>query len=293
MAPPIYPLNQLSSVLPLSQPSVTAARYYATAGDFVSADTTSNAVRILLPVGADSGNIVGVKLIAGTNTVTVAAQGTDTINSGTTTTYTISGIDDTRMFVSNGSGVWRATTATYTRRYDFMPSDQGFVGWTFDPALAVASTAVPTAGTLYVARVKCPTPFTATNVHLYVETAGGTLTTGQCFAGLYTAAGAKVGVTGDLSSGTASFATQYAHQFPLTAPVTGCAAGDYYVVGVFNGTTGPKLAHATKLAATLPNVGLSAPNFRAATADTGLTTTLPATLGTQTASIYAWWAAIS
>jgi hypothetical protein len=293
MAPPIYPLNQLPFVLPLSQPSATIARYFATAGELVRADTTSNAVRVLLPYGADSGNVVTVKLVAGTNGLTVAAQGGDIINSGTTTTYTISGIDDARTFVSNGSGTWTATAATYTRRYDFMPSDQGFAGWSFDPALAVASTAVPTAGTLYVARVKCPTPFTATNVHLYVETAGGTLTASQCLAGLYSSAGAKLGVTGALSSGTASFATQYAHQFPLTAPVTGLAAGDYYVAAMFNGTTGPALAHATKLAATLPNVGLAAPNFRAATADTGLTTTLPATLGTQTASIYAWWAAIS
>jgi hypothetical protein len=73
--------------------------------------------------------------------------------------------------------------------------------------------------------------------------------------------------------------------------------GQWYRVGFYaNGTTLPTFARGSSVGAVgsdLINYGLSAPTLRFSTADTGRTTTMPGTLGSQTAAPIAWWAGLS
>lgn len=178
----------------------------------------------------------------------------------------------------------------------WLPGDHGLITWTGDPEYATANTAVATAGTVYHCKVHCSTSFTATNVIIYVVSAGTVLTAGQCFAGLYNSAGSLIASTADISSGATSFATSGSYTFPLAGgPYTNLVAGDYTVAFFFNGTAGPSLARFGNVAAGLINVALSAGNYRHFTdsTNTGRTTTLPATIGTQVSNGVAWFAAIS
>jgi hypothetical protein len=176
------------------------------------------------------------------------------------------------------------------------PGDHGLVTWNGDPVYAAANSVLPTAGQVHHVRVHCPTVFTATNLIIYVVTAGVTLTSGQCFAGLYSSAGALIASTADLSSGATSFATGGSYTFPLASgPFTNQAAGDYTIAMFFNGTTGPSIARFGNVAANLPNVALASPSLRhfIDSTNTGRTTTLPATIGTQTTNGIAFFAGIS
>lgn len=180
----------------------------------------------------------------------------------------------------------------------WVPGDHGLVAANGDPAYAAANSTVSPAGTVFHCRIHCPVQFTATNIVLYVVTAGGTLTSGQCLGGLYHAGagGALVASTADLSTGANSFASAGAYTLALSGgPYTGLAAGDYTVAFFYNGTTGPALARFGNVAANLPNVGLANGTYRHFTdsTNTGRTTTLPSTIGTQTAAAIAWFAGIS
>jgi hypothetical protein len=144
------------------------------------------------------------------------------------------------------------------------------------------------AGTVFFQNIFIP-PGLVTNIHVYVQVAGGTLTASQCLAGLFD-------VNKVLLSATASQHTAWQSAGPvvmaLTSPQT--VAGGMYKVGYFyNGTTGPIFA-AQNTAAGLMNYNLSAAQSKAGTtSDTGRTTTLPATLGTQTAGVRTTWFAVN
>lgn len=163
-------------------------------------------------------------------------------------------------------------------------SDQGFHDWSHAPE-ASNSTSIPTAGTLQLVRLRARRGVTVSSVCVYVTVAGATLTAGGNFAGLYDSTGTRLGVTADQATAWASTGLK---SMALTTPAV--VADDHCYVGLFwTGTTGPSLARAT---ATVSNANLSAPSLRYATANTGLTTALPATFGAQTAANVAIWAAI-
>lgn len=172
----------------------------------------------------------------------------------------------------------------------WLPADHGLAAWSFDAASTVAGTG-PTAGVLQLARVHLASPKTITNVILNVVGAGVGLTSGQCFAGLWTAAGAKVDVTADQSGSWNSGGNKI---MALASGTYSAAAGDYYVGWWANAATSTP-TFARQGTSALVNIGLSAPNFRFATADTGLTNaaSAPSTLGTQTAASVGWFAALS
>lgn len=176
--------------------------------------------------------------------------------------------------------------------------EANYVGWTFDPATSVqAGTALATAGVGYVARVKAMSTV-VTNIVIYL-TAGGTgLTAGQCLATLHNSAGAQIGagaITGDQST---AWATSGLKVMPLTVQQGVDLYADYLVRLWFNGSGGPSLAGASNVHADLTNAGLSSPNFRFFTADSGLTTAAAAlagfqNIGAQTAHAAANWVALS
>ena len=170
------------------------------------------------------------------------------------------------------------------------PSDQGLVTWTMDVMVATANSILPAQGTLYLVRVHVPVAATVRNILAAITNAGSGLRAGQCFAGLWHASGgARVGVTADQSTG---WATTGVKTMALTSAVN-LTAGDYYIGLYANGTTLPHFARGNnQIGGAFANAGMTS-NFRVATANTGLTTTPPATLGTLTSSNTAWWLALS
>jgi hypothetical protein len=170
------------------------------------------------------------------------------------------------------------------------PVDRGLKVWNYLPQIAGAGTALPTAGVLNLQRIRRVPSTSITNIVIVVTVGGGTLTAGQCFASLFTAAGALVASTADqaVAWASASVKTMSLAGGPFAVP-----AGDYYVGLWFNGTTGPTIARHTVASSVMIQLGLTAPDLEACTADTGLTTAAPATLGAQTANAVDFWVALS
>lgn len=170
------------------------------------------------------------------------------------------------------------------------PADHGMDAWAYDPVL-VSTQTVSVAGTLYAQRLKRRSATSVTNVILHVGTAGSSLTAGQCFAALYTGAGVLVAVTADQSG---SWNSTGVKTMALVGGPYALAAGDYYVAYFSNGTTPPSFGRVSTTGGSGgANTGLTAPNLRACSADTGLTTAMPSTMGAQTVSAIVGWAAIA
>ncbi len=174
-----------------------------------------------------------------------------------------------------------------------LPEDHGLIGWSvpIDYATQVSLLSVEAgAGTLRLSLMRRLPAATITNLHIVVTTAGSGLTAGQCFAALYSRAGTRLGVTADQSTDWASVGVK---TMPLTAPVA-VPAGDYYVGLWYNGTTAPTVLRSNQGGVGVQaTIGQVAGNFNTSRADTGLTTTAPATIGAQTLSVLRWWVAVS
>lgn len=183
----------------------------------------------------------------------------------------------------------RATQIMAARAGNFGPADHNLLAWTFDPGVGMAGLLVPAAGTLNEVKLKLDTAALVSNIHMVLTNAGVTLTSGQNFAMLYSAAGVLLGSTASQHTAWQSAgAKTMALQTPVNVP-----AGYCYVGFFCNGSTLPTFCRGNQSSAPGGNVGLAAPNLRSATADTGLTTTIPDPVGTQTASATQWWAGLS
>jgi hypothetical protein len=128
-----------------------------------------------------------------------------------------------------------------------------------------------------------------TNIVTYLSSAGNTLTAGQCFAALWRVdTGALLGQTADQA---AAWATNGVKTAAIAGGPVAAPASDLIVGYWFNGTTGPAVFRTNGVA--MINLGLAAAASRFGSADTGRTTTAPATLGTISALNVAYWAALS
>lgn len=167
------------------------------------------------------------------------------------------------------------------------PAQQKLVGYSCDPAIA-AGTKILASGTLQIARVPIKTPVKVGHIYLQMTTKGATLTTGQSFVGLFDGASGKLLVSS--ADQAAAFEGATGLLTIALAEEVSLPAGEV-VVGVFSvGTTPPVLATGANVAAV--NAGVSGTSSRFATADTGLTTALPATRATPTAAAFALWTAV-
>lgn len=177
-----------------------------------------------------------------------------------------------------------------------VPTDHLLAGWTSDPAYLQAGALALGGGTLQVARVKVTNlgqlinPGQVTNVLFYLTSPGVTLTSGRNFAGLYDDSGNLLSSTADQS---ASWGSTGLKIMALSAPVSVTPWTWYKVAWFNNGLTAPTMACGQNLSASALNPGLSGSTLRWSTANGSLTTALPSTVGTQTASGNAWWAALS
>ena len=172
----------------------------------------------------------------------------------------------------------------------WVPSDQGWLSWTHDPANNVGSVPLTTSGTVYMFAVPLRQAATVSSIITSFTAGGGTLTAGQCFAGLYNSAGTRVGVTADQA---ANWATMGPKVMALTAPAN-LPAGMYYVAYLFNGTTGPTVVRGISDGQGAVNTGLTAATFRTSTGPTAQTS-LPAsiTMASRTAAFVQWLAVIA
>lgn len=168
------------------------------------------------------------------------------------------------------------------------PSDHNVDAWSMDPAAIPLNSTALTAGALNLVKLQLPSLTSINTVFVTVATAGATLTN-VGFA-LYSAAGALMTSSVNTNGATATaFQSTGVKTVTFTTPqiITG-----YFYVGFWStGTTQPALLRASQSAAM--NFNLSAPNLRFATANSGLTTAAPATLGTQSVAGNAWWVAVS
>ena len=173
--------------------------------------------------------------------------------------------------------------------YQYQPSDHGLLSWAYDPAVSVAtSTPLTNAGTANVVKLHVPEAQNITNILLYLSTQGSGLTSGQCFAALYQG-GSLLGTTADQS--TAWAASPGLKTMAISGGPVAVAAGDVYVAYWYNGTTGPAPLRGNSSASV--NLNLAAASPRWGTANTGLTTTAPGTLGTISSAVTAYWAGLS
>ena len=168
----------------------------------------------------------------------------------------------------------------------WFPIDHGFLSWNYDPHAAVSTITLTPAGTLTVVALKVNGGLVS-KVTYDVTTAGVTLTTGESFVALYQN-GVLLGSSADQSVAWASAGIQ---NTSLVSPVF-VPSGIVYAAFVYSGTTGPTLAAA---ATPLGNVGFLAASARYGTANTGVTTSLPASLATISAlsAHEAPWVAVS
>lgn len=169
-----------------------------------------------------------------------------------------------------------------------LPAETGYLAFNFAPELSQGSTALGANGTVYAQRLWTPIAISVTNVHLHVGTAGATLTSGQNFAALYNSSKTLLGTSADQTTPWASAGMK---TMALSGGPYAVAAGFFYVSVFANATTRPAFARAGNFA--IVNGLLSTANSKWATADTGRTTTMPATMGAFTAAVVAYWAGVS
>lgn len=171
------------------------------------------------------------------------------------------------------------------------PNDAGFLSWNFPPLNNVAGSATTSGSVRMVRLPRFTQPRTVTSVWMHVVAAAITPTAGQCFAGLYNIAGARQGVTADISAQLNGVDTLVG--WTLTAPVA-CPIGDYYVALLQNAGTPATLGHASATAgASATNAGLAVASAFVTNAPTAQTT-LPVsiTMGSRTLSTVPTWAGV-
>jgi hypothetical protein len=161
------------------------------------------------------------------------------------------------------------------------PADYGLIAWSVDPLSATSGSAL-TSGTGKTVLLYVPYATTITNILLEITTAGTSLTAGQSFAALYDVNGNLLRQTVDQSAAFASTGTKtmaLATSYAMTAP----GLVKVMIWSVFGGTA-PQYARAGSINASATLFGRTSAPYRTSTADTGLTTTAPSTMGAETAS---------
>lgn len=176
-------------------------------------------------------------------------------------------------------------------------ADRGFLAQNFDPAL-IGSTTGLTSGTVALARINIRYAMSVSSIYISVAAAGATLTSGQNFAGLYNATGARVAVTADQATNwsTGYSSSSSAPAIALTGAPFSLTTGFYWVAVLSVGTTPITVSRSgpTGSVASTINAGLVAGTAIAATAATGQTS-LPAsfTPSSNTLNNVAFWCALS
>lgn len=171
-------------------------------------------------------------------------------------------------------------------------NDAAFQAWNYAPFQISAASTAFTSGTVVMARLpRFTQDKTISTVYAHVAASAVTPTAGQCFAGLYNAAGTRVAVTADV--GAQYSAAPTLQTFTLTAP-TLCPVGDYWVAFLQNAATPATLGVSSGQGnASAMNAGLSAATALF-TDGPAAQTSLPAsiTMASRTLSSRTVWAGV-
>jgi hypothetical protein len=156
------------------------------------------------------------------------------------------------------------------------PALQKLLGYSFDPVVASGTFKLPTAGLLNLVRIALKEQVKISNILLFLNTKGATLTAAQNLAGLFAEGTRKL--IAEVAAATVLAEWEAANGTLITLPLaTPVVAGPGYVTFgcSYNGTTAPTFASAPVATAGLINAGVSGKNSRFATGNAGLTNALP------------------
>jgi hypothetical protein len=179
-----------------------------------------------------------------------------------------------------GLGGWAAT-------------DQGFLTWAFDPVAATQTSSVVTSGTANVVKVKLTGTTNVTGFLLSIGAAASTPGGTGNFGALYNSSKTLLGTSADQSASWNTSGVKQANFVAASAGSLTNLAPDWYYFVFWMTWTGTAPTVRAGVNSSIVNASLTAANSRYATADTGLTTTAPATLGTFAASNPSWWVALT
>lgn len=194
--------------------------------------------------------------------------------------------DPTRLLAVNSDG---SINVVGDAANTWLPADHGLIAWAYDGSQARGALVIPTAGLVHTVRLKIRKATSITNIHLITTATCASLTSGQCFAGIFQG-GTLIGVTADQSTAWLSTGEK---KMALASGPFPVAVGDL-IVAAYANTAGtlPTFSCGSNFLSLL-NVNLTAANSRFATADTGRTTTFPGTLGALTAASHGIWMGVS
>jgi hypothetical protein len=277
------------------------SNYTASVNDFVIVDGTSGSPVITLPTAPPNLACVGVKRLDATytrsNIPTIAVGGSDAFLGGSTAALQLPLQGQVSILQYDApltQWIVRSTDEPLSgldSRYlsgAFTPDDHGWIAWNYDPIIAAAGGA-PTAGFAYFMLLPIRKATTITNLIMYVQTAGVTLTSGQNLAGLFDSGGNLLSAT---ASQHTAWQTTGLKTMALGTPQS-VAAGLYYIGFFVNGSTVPQFAYdASANPSNGGNSGIVVPRFAVDGVHSGLTTAFvsPAVIAAWT---IAFWGAVS
>lgn len=171
---------------------------------------------------------------------------------------------------------------------EFVPADQGYNGWAYDPVMAANNTQ-PVAGVPVLVKVRAVQTGTTNSIHLNVNNAGSGFTAGASYVALYNTSGILLAQSADIST---ALGTTGAKTVPLAVAPNVTGGEFYYVYIVINATAMPALNRAGNVGAINQNLGPG--TYRFATLDSGISSPPPTlTLSNCVALSTSYWAAIS
>ncbi|MFG3046249.1 hypothetical protein ACGFZR_15135 [Streptomyces sp. NPDC048241] len=167
------------------------------------------------------------------------------------------------------------------------PIDHGAIAWTAPPALCTTTTLL-VSGTLYLARLPIRAAATVSKIWWANTAAASGATTGQCFAALYTSAGAL------LSSAAIDTKTTINVQSATLDTAQAISANSYvWAAMLWNATAPPTVLRGGGQSGPANSFNLAAASYQFATAGTGLTV-LPSQItpanNSQTGAAALWMA---
>lgn len=164
-------------------------------------------------------------------------------------------------------------------------SANGFKAWNYDPQFLVSSTNTLTLGTMYVMKLYAGQALTLTKG--WVRNASNAVTPTHFYGALYSSAGALLAQSSDSVSQLGSGGPKF-----FTFSSTAVSAGVFYF-GFWLTAAGSMDMAALNDLNGYGNTNLAAGSYRFSTADTGLSTTAPSTIGTMTSAVKPIWCAVS
>lgn len=165
-----------------------------------------------------------------------------------------------------------------------LPTDLGLHGWNMPIWYCGSSTIPAVAGTLQVVKVPVPVADTITDIMMAVASAASS-DIANGWVALYDSSKNFLAQSSDQS---VPWKTQGIKAATLSSPQPVSAGYVYFAFWIGSATTLPGFARSSQ-GSSLNNMLLSAANSFFATADTGKTTTAPASLGAFTAINTTWW----